>query len=77
MANEIFLDVDPVTRLQTGVLWKDALRRASTRCEAVICLLSPSWEASHETPAANSGQSSATSWSMMFAITAEHFRYPS
>jgi WD40 repeat protein len=48
LANEIFLDVDPESGLQTGTRWKDALRRANARCEAVICLLSPNWEASQE-----------------------------
>jgi WD40 repeat protein len=48
LANEIFLDVDPGAGLQAGTRWKDALRRANARCEAVICLLSVNWEASHE-----------------------------
>ncbi|MHC9291254.1 TIR domain-containing protein [Mycobacterium sp. LTG2003] len=48
LANEIFLDVDPEVGLQPGQRWKDALQRATARCEAVICLLSSSWEASHE-----------------------------
>ncbi len=48
LANEIFLDVDPGSGLQAGTRWKDALRRANARCEAVICLLSRQWEASHE-----------------------------
>lgn len=48
LANEIFLDVDPSSGLQTGTRWKDALRRANARCEAVICLLSPNWEDSQE-----------------------------
>lgn len=48
LANEIFLDVDPGAGLQTGTRWKDALRQANARCEAVICLLSENWEASHE-----------------------------
>ena len=48
LANEIFLDVDPGSGLQAGTRWKDALRRANARCEAVICLLSVNWEASHE-----------------------------
>lgn len=48
LANEIFLDVDPTSGLRTGTRWKDALRRANARCEAVICLLSPNWEASQE-----------------------------
>lgn len=48
LANEIFLDVDPESGLRTGTRWKDALRRANARCEAVICLLSANWESSHE-----------------------------
>jgi WD40 repeat protein len=48
LANEIFLDVDPDSGLRTGTRWKDALRQANSRCEAVICLLSQNWEASHE-----------------------------
>ncbi|HEY7051156.1 MAG TPA: TIR domain-containing protein [Mycobacterium sp.] len=48
LAGDIFLDVDPVTGIPVGVPWKDALRRANTRCEAVICLVSSKWEASHE-----------------------------
>ena len=48
LANEIFLDLDPDTGQQPGLRWKHALFRASSRCEAVICLLSASWEASHE-----------------------------
>lgn len=48
LANEVFLDVDPQAGLQAGVRWKDALRQANARCEAVICLLSQHWEASHE-----------------------------
>jgi WD40 repeat protein len=48
LSNEIFLDVDPSTGLETGTRWKDALRRANARCEAVVCLLSRNWAASHE-----------------------------
>ncbi|BBX17592.1 hypothetical protein CRI77_24635 [Mycolicibacterium duvalii] len=48
LANEIFLDVDPASGLRTGTRWKDALRQANARCEAVVCLLSTNWEASHE-----------------------------
>lgn len=48
LANEIFLDVDPESGLRAGTRWKDALRRANARCEAVVCLLSANWEASHE-----------------------------
>ncbi|WP_433206680.1 TIR domain-containing protein [Nocardia sp. CA-107356] len=45
LAGEIFLDVDD---LQPGQEWKDALRDASDRCEAVIVLVSQRWLASHE-----------------------------
>ncbi|SNY80635.1 WD40 repeat [Nocardia amikacinitolerans] len=48
LADEIFLDLDRQTGIPAGVRWKDALRRASERCEAVICLLSDHWDASHE-----------------------------
>jgi WD40 repeat protein len=48
LANEIFLDLDRRTGIQAGNKWKEALRQASTRCEAVICVLSPHWEASPE-----------------------------
>lgn len=48
LANEIFLDLDRDGGIRSGVRWKDALRQASTRCEAVICLLSPNWESSAE-----------------------------
>ncbi|MET9030879.1 TIR domain-containing protein [Nocardia sp. NPDC004168] len=45
---EIFLDVDPHSGIPPGVRWKEQLARAVDRCEAVICLISPAWEASHE-----------------------------
>lgn len=48
LADEIFLDLDPVTGIQPGERWKEALRRSNVRCEAVICLLSRHWEASAE-----------------------------
>ncbi|MFD6400254.1 TIR domain-containing protein [Nocardia sp. NPDC060249] len=48
LAGEIFLDLDPDTGIPAGVRWKDALRRAGERCEAVICLLSDNWDRSHE-----------------------------
>ncbi|MFI6430259.1 TIR domain-containing protein [Rhodococcus oryzae] len=48
LAREIFLDVDVDTGLPLGIRWKDALRKAKDRCEAVIVLLSESWESSHE-----------------------------
>ncbi|WP_433527246.1 TIR domain-containing protein [Nocardia pseudovaccinii] len=48
LAGEIFLDLDRQTGIPVGVRWKDALRRASDRCEAVICLVSDNWDASRE-----------------------------
>jgi WD40 repeat protein len=48
LRDEIFLDVDPVTGILPGVRWRDELKRAANRCEAVICLLSAHWEASAE-----------------------------
>ncbi len=48
LAGEIFLDLDRDTGIRSGMRWKDALRQASARCEAVICLLSPNWETSAE-----------------------------
>jgi len=48
LADEIFLDVDPQSGAQMGARWKGQLFKSNSRCEAVICLLSDSWEASHE-----------------------------
>jgi WD40 repeat protein len=48
LAEEIFLDLDRDAGIRSGVRWKDALRQASARCEAVICLLSGNWAASAE-----------------------------
>ena len=48
LRDEIFLDVDPVTGILPGVRWREELKRAASRCEAVICLLSANWEASPE-----------------------------
>jgi WD40 repeat protein len=48
LATDIFLDVDPEIGLRPGERWKDRLQQASARCEAVVCLLSKNWEASHE-----------------------------
>jgi hypothetical protein len=42
------LDLDPHTGIRPGERWRQALQQANTRCEAVICLLSKHWEASHE-----------------------------
>jgi WD40 repeat protein len=46
LANEIFLDTCAETGLRPGQRWKEALRQANDRCEAVICLLSRNWESS-------------------------------
>jgi WD40 repeat protein len=46
--NDIFLDLDPRAGIRPGTRWKDALQQASASCEAVICMLSPSWEGSTE-----------------------------
>jgi hypothetical protein len=48
LANEIFLDIDPVTGLTLGDRWKPQLFKNNSRCEVVICLLSRNWGASHE-----------------------------
>ncbi|MEV6278983.1 TIR domain-containing protein [Nocardia sp. NPDC051832] len=48
LREEIFLDIDPEAGLPVGYRWKDALRRAGSRCEAVICLLSEKWQLSRE-----------------------------
>lgn len=38
-----FLDITPSDGLSPGERWKDALRTAADRCEAVVCLISPNW----------------------------------
>lgn len=48
LAEEIFLDLDPHTGIRPGERWKEALLKANTRCEAVVCLLSKHWENSAE-----------------------------
>ncbi|MGV9678821.1 nSTAND1 domain-containing NTPase [Nocardia sp. NPDC003482] len=48
LAGEIFLDIDPETGIRSGQRWKDALRTASQRCEAVVCLVSRNWLESRE-----------------------------
>jgi WD40 repeat protein len=48
LANEIFLDTDRETGIQPGNKWQEELKRASARCEAVVCLLSQHWESSRE-----------------------------
>jgi hypothetical protein len=48
VVGEVFVDLDPDTGIPAGVRWKEALRSANDRCEAVICLVSKHWDASHE-----------------------------
>src|SRR6478672_10325269 len=48
LRGEIFLDVNPQNGILPGQRWKETLRDASASCEAVICLLSRNWDASHE-----------------------------
>ncbi|MFZ1386634.1 MAG: TIR domain-containing protein [Thiolinea sp.] len=44
--DDVFVDVDPEHGLRGGEGWRDALRDAAGRCEAVILLLSRAWLAS-------------------------------
>jgi WD40 repeat protein len=46
--DDVFLDIDAKDGLSPGERWKDALRTAADRCEAVLCLVSPTWLASAE-----------------------------
>jgi hypothetical protein len=46
--DDTFLDIDAKDGLSPGERWKDALRNAADRCEAVLCLISPTWLASPE-----------------------------
>ena len=48
LVDDIYLDLDPHTGIRPGERWKEALNRASARCEAVLCLLSEHWLNSHE-----------------------------
>lgn len=48
LANEIFLDIDVESGLHVGGRWKGQLFESASRCEAVICLVSPNWARSHE-----------------------------
>jgi TIR domain len=43
LAGEIYFYLDPHTGTPVGERWREALRQASSRCEAVICLVSPHW----------------------------------
>lgn len=46
--DDVFLDIDYKDGLSPGERWKDALRTAADHCEAVLCLVSPTWLASAE-----------------------------
>ena len=46
--DDTFLDIDAKDGLSPGERWKDALKNAADRCEAVLCLVSPTWLASAE-----------------------------
>jgi TIR domain len=46
LATEIFIDISAEVGLGPGQQWQEALRQASDRCEAVICLLSRNWVSS-------------------------------
>jgi WD40 repeat protein len=48
LLDEIFLDLDVDSGIPAGVRWKEALKKANDRCEAVICLVSRNWDDSHE-----------------------------
>ncbi|MGH8660701.1 MAG: beta-propeller domain-containing protein, partial [Burkholderiales bacterium] len=43
---EYFLDITPSRGLAPGERWQEALKFAADRCEAVLFLISPSWQAS-------------------------------
>ena len=46
--DDTFLDIDAKEGLSPGERWKDALKNAVDRCEAVLFLVSPTWFASAE-----------------------------
>jgi hypothetical protein len=46
--DDVFLDIDVKHGLSPGERWKDALKNAAEHCEAVLCLVSPTWLASAE-----------------------------
>src|ERR671933_225635 len=43
-----FLDISPETGLSPGERWRDELKKAADRCEAVLCLVSSAWLESKE-----------------------------
>lgn len=44
--SEYFLDITPSRGLAPGERWQEALKSAADRCEAVLFLISPAWQAS-------------------------------
>ena len=48
LVNEIFLDIDSQPETGPGARWKRELLQSNSRCEAVICLVSRSWQASQQ-----------------------------
>lgn len=48
LEDEIFLDRDSDSGIRSGERWKDALIRAGSRCEVVVCLVSRAWLESRE-----------------------------
>jgi tetratricopeptide (TPR) repeat protein len=45
--DDVFVDFDPHQGLAPGEFWQEALRSAADRCQVVLCLISPEWQASH------------------------------
>jgi tetratricopeptide (TPR) repeat protein len=43
---DVFLDLDPISGLAPGELWRQALAAAADRCEAVLLLITTQWIAS-------------------------------
>lgn len=48
LRREIFLDTDRETGMVGGAEWEATIDRALDSCQAVLCLVSPNWEASKE-----------------------------
>jgi hypothetical protein len=44
--DDVFLDIDAERGLVPGERWQEALKAATHRCEAVLCLVFPAWLAS-------------------------------
>ena len=41
--NDVFLDLDAERGIKAGELWEEALRKAASRCEAVLFLITRAW----------------------------------